>query len=169
MKPGNSPATGSGVSDDLLTAFVRHEARLVDEKRLDAWYELFADDGRYWIPLTRAQPDGRLHTSLMYEDKLQLRVRIHRLGLPNAFSQHPASWCQHILQHSEIEERDPAANIYRLRTPFLYVEAQRDRQDIWAGVAWHRLSQIDGALKIREKRVDLVNCDAALPSLQLFP
>jgi hypothetical protein len=27
---------------------------------------------------------------------------------------------------------------------------------------------IDGALKIRLKRVDLVNCDAALGSIQLF-
>lgn len=33
--------------------FVYHEARLIDEKRFDEWYELFADDALYWMPLTR--------------------------------------------------------------------------------------------------------------------
>lgn len=162
-----TPATAP--SDASLVAFVYHEARLVDEKRLDEWYDLFADDGWYWIPLTRNQPDGRLHTSLMYEDKLLLKVRITRLAQPNAFSQFPPSYCQHVLQAPAVESRDEAANRYVTRTPFMYVEAQRDRQDVWAGVARHTLSLLDGRLRIREKRVDLVNCDAAMPSLQLFP
>jgi hypothetical protein len=32
----------------------------------------------------------------------------------------------------------------------------------------HHLTTVDGALKIRLKRVDLINCDAALGSIQLF-
>ncbi|HVW68777.1 MAG TPA: aromatic-ring-hydroxylating dioxygenase subunit beta [Steroidobacteraceae bacterium] len=157
------------VADETLVAFVYNEARLVDEKRFNEWYELFAEDGRYWIPLTRNQPEGRLHTSLMYEDKLLLRVRIDRLGSPNAFSQIPPSWCQHVLQRPEVEQRDAANGFYVLRTPFIYAESQGDRQDIWAGVAWHRLSWLNGGLLIREKKVELLNCDGALPSLQLFP
>jgi hypothetical protein len=34
---------------------------------------------------------------------------------------------------------------------------------------FHHIVQQDGAPRIRLKRVNLLNCDAALPSIQLFP
>lgn len=157
------------VDDAALVDFVYAEARAIDEKRFDEWQDMFTEDGRYWIPLTRGQPDGRLHTSLMYEDRLLLKVRVERLRSPNAFSQAAPSWCQHVLQQPRVESRDDAAGAYVVRTPFLYVESQRDRQDVYAGVAWHHLVVADGALKMRMKKVELLNCDATLPSIQLFP
>ena len=39
---------------------------------------------------------------------------------------------------------------------------------MFTGVALHHLVWQDGALRIRLKRVNLLNCDAALPSIQLF-
>ena len=33
---------------------------------------------------------------------------------------------------------------------------------------WFTLAVIDGALKIKLKRVDIVNCDAAFGNIQLF-
>ena len=48
-----------GAADDAeLIRLVYREARLIDEKRFDEWYELFAEDARYWIPLTRGQKSG---------------------------------------------------------------------------------------------------------------
>lgn len=155
-------------SDVALTGFVYREARLIDEKRLDEWYDLFTEDARYWMPLTRGQPDGEMHTSLFYEDRLLLKVRIERLRSPNAFSQQPPSFCQHVLQQPAVEEADVAANRYVVRTPFMYVESQLDRQLILAAVSWHQLICVDGVLRIRLKKVELLNCDAALPSIQLF-
>jgi hypothetical protein len=36
-------------------------------------------------------------------------------------------------------------------------------------VCWHRIVVDEsGALRIRQKRVDLINSDAALPAVQLF-
>ena len=148
--------------------FVYREARLLDEKRFDAWYELFTDDARYWMPLTRGQPDGRTHTSLFYEDKLLLKVRIERLRHPNAFSQQQPSFCQHVLQQPALEESGPAAGDVLMRTPFMYLESQLDTQIVLAGVAYHHLTSIDGTLRIRMKKIELVNCDAALPSIQLL-
>jgi 3-phenylpropionate/cinnamic acid dioxygenase small subunit len=151
-----------------LAEFIYREARLLDEKRFDAWYELFTDDARYWMPLTRGQPDGRSHTSLFYEDKLLLKVRIERLRHPNAFSQQQPSFCQHVLQQPAVEESGPAAGGFLIRTPFMYVETQLDAQIVLAGVAYHHLTSIAGALRIRMKKIELVNCDAALPSIQLL-
>ena len=101
--PATLVVAAGPVADEALADFVYHEARLIDEKRFDEWYELFAEDARYWIPLTRGQPDGRVHTSLLYEDKLLLKVRITRLAQPNAFSQFPPSYCQHVLQQPSID------------------------------------------------------------------
>lgn len=155
-------------SDAALAEFVYREARLIDEKRLDEWYELFTGDARYWMPLTRGQPDGETHTSLFYEDKLLLKVRIERLRSPNAFSQQPPSFCQHVLQQPTVEEADVVANRYVVRTPFMYAESQLDRQLILAAVSWHHLAWVEGVLRIRLKKIELLNCDAALPSIQLF-
>jgi 3-phenylpropionate/cinnamic acid dioxygenase small subunit len=154
--------------DSRLAEFVYREARLLDEKRFDAWYELFTDDARYWMPLTRGQPDGRTHTSLFYEDKLLLKVRIERLRHPNAFSQQQPSFCQHVLQQPALEQAEPVPGDFLMRTPFMYVETQLDTQIVLAGVAYHHLTNIDRTLRIRMKKIELLNCDAALPSIQLL-
>ena len=88
---------GAAGPNRKITHFLYREARLLDEKRWDAWYALFTEDGYYWVPLTRDQPDGVYHTSLAYEDRLLLRLRIERLRRRPP-SQHPPSWSQHVLQ-----------------------------------------------------------------------
>ena len=155
--------------DQTLIEFVYHEARLIDEKRFDEWYDLYAEDGRYWMPLMRGQPQGADHTSLFDEDKLLLKIRIERLRNPKSYSQAHPSWCQHILQAPSIERRDAERGIAVLRTPFMYLEYQQDQQEVYAGVAWHHLKRGDENILIALKKIELLNCEAALPSLQLFP
>jgi 3-phenylpropionate/cinnamic acid dioxygenase small subunit len=157
------------VDDGTLIAFVYHEARLIDEKRFDEWYELYADDGRYWMPLARGQGEGAAHTSLFDEDKLLLKIRIERLRNPGSYSQAYPSWCQHILQAPGVESRDVQKGTAVLRTPFMYLEYQQDRQEVYAGVAWHHLRHAGGKILIASKKIELLNCEAALPSMQLFP
>ena len=159
----------AGADLEALTRFVYHEAQLVDEKRFDEWYELFTDDAYYWMPLTRNQPDGENHTSLFYEDKLLLRVRIERLKNPRSFSQHQPSFCQHVLQSPALESVMADGACWVMRTPFVYVESQLDQQLVLAGIARLHVVSLEGRLRIRLKKVELVNCDAALPSIQLFP
>ncbi len=152
-----------------LIEFVYHEARLIDEKRFDEWYDLYAEDCRYWMPLMRGQPQGALYTSLFDEDKLMLKIRIERLRNPQSYSQAQPSWCQHILQAPSIEKRDVESGVVVLRTPFMYIEYQQDQQEVYAGVAWHHLKRGGDNIVIALKKIELLNCDAALPSLQLFP
>jgi hypothetical protein len=55
-----------------------------------------------------------------------------------------------------------------MRTPFLYIETQLDEQQMLAGVAYHHLVSHEGVLRIRLKKIELLNCEAALPSIQLL-
>ena len=50
----------------------------------------------------------------------------------------------------------------RLKSP------RGDEQQMYACTALHTLTVESGTLKIRLKRVNLLNCEAALPSIQLF-
>lgn len=158
----------SAFSERQLIDFVYAEARLLDEQRFDDWLNLFTDDGRYWMPLAPGQQDPRLHTSLLYEDKLLLRVRVERLAGARTFSQQPRSRSHHLLQQPSIEVADRDAGRYTLRTAFHYVETRLDAQTLFAGWATHELVTEAGALRIRLKRVDLVNCDAAFGNINLF-
>lgn len=153
---------------DELISFVYREASLIDDKRLDDWCNLFTEDAYYWIPLTHDQPDGVNHTSLMYEDKLLLRLRIERMRSPRAFSQQPESRCVHVLQCPEVVSTDPVKMEYVMRTRYIYVESRGDEQQIYACTALHDLVLVSGELRIKQKKIHLLNCDAALPSIQLF-
>ena len=156
------------MTNQQLIAFVYAEARLQDELRFDDWLNLFAEDGVYWMPLAHGQTDAKLHASLMYEDKLLLRIRVERLHGARTFSQQPRSRCHHLLQQPSVESRDEAAGVYITRTAFHYVETRIDEQTLYAGWATHTLVEQEGHLRIKQKRVDLVNCDAAFGSMQLF-
>ena len=156
------------VTHQALIDFVVREARLLDARQFDDWNQLFTDDAFYWVPLVPDQVDGLNHTSHMYEDKLLREVRIERLKSPRAFSQQPASRCHHLLQTPTVEEFEPGANRYVVRTEFHYTEMQGDTVHFLVGHTLHHLAVQDGALRMTLKRVNLLNCDAALPAIQLF-
>jgi 3-phenylpropionate/cinnamic acid dioxygenase small subunit len=155
-------------TDQELINFVIREARLIDQHRFDEWLELFAEDGIYWMPLEWGQTDTRLTASLMHEDKLLLTVRVERLKGNRTFSQKPKSRCHHVLQTPQVDRRDEAANEYVTWTAMHYVETRYDDQQLYAAWATHTLKVVDGQLKIKLKRVDLVNSEAAFGSIQLF-
>lgn len=158
---------GSVKPQDLID-FVVKESRLLDEKRYDEWNALFTDDGYYWLPLVPDQEDPFNHTSHLYEDKLLRDIRVERLKSPRAFSQQPPSRCHHLLQVPTVEEFDTAGNRFVVRTEFHYTESQGDELQFYVGTFLHHLRLVDGRLRITLKRVNLLNPDAALPSVQLF-
>jgi 3-phenylpropionate/cinnamic acid dioxygenase small subunit len=158
----------AAVTRQDLIDFVVHESRLLDAKRYEEWNALFTIDAIYWVPLVPDQPDGLDHTSHLYEDKLLRDLRIERLKSPRAFSQQPPSRCHHLLQTPTVERFDEAANCFVVRTEFHYTESQGDELQFYVGTFFHHLSLQDGALRMTLKRVNLLNCDAALPAVQLF-
>ena len=161
-------ANATQITRQDLIDFVVNEAHLLDTRRYEEWNALFTDDAFYWVPLVPDQEDGINHTSHMYEDKLLRDLRIERLQSPRAFSQQPRSRCHHLLQVSVVEQFDADASRFVVRTGFHYTESQGDELQFYVGTFFHHLTVHDGALRITHKRVNLLNCDAALPAVQLF-
>ena len=148
--------------------FVYHEARLLDERRFEEWLTLFAEDGHYWMPAEWGQTDPRLQSSLMYEDRFLLTVRVERLTGERTFSQKPLSRSQHVLQAPQVDRFDGDTGTAETYTPFQYTEIRMDEQTRFNGWARHTLVQENGELKIRLKRVDLLDFDAPHGNIQLF-
>ncbi len=154
--------------DDLID-FVYDEARMLDEGRFDEWLELWLEDGHYWMPLDWKQEDPLHVTSLMYEDMFMLRLRVQRLTGARTFSQKPKSRCHHVLNRPFVDEMDHEAGRFVTNTNMHYVETRLDDQFLLALTAVHELRLVEGHLRIANKRVDLLNCDAAFGNIQLLP
>ena len=143
--------------------FLMHEARLLDESKFDDWLALFTADAWYWVPSEPNQDNPHDTVSLMYDDRRLLETRIRRLASPRMYSQEPRSRCSRIVGNVTIEDVEGRAAT--TRSKFLMTESRREQQRLFAGTAFHRLVQIDGAIRIAWKRVDLVNCDAPMDGL----
>ena len=115
------------------------------------------------MPSEPDQPNPHDTVSLIYDDRRLLETRIRRLASPRMYSQEPRSRTSRIVSNVTIEDAEGRAAT--IRSKFLMIEYRREQQRLFTGTSWHRLVQIDGAIRIAWKRVDLVNCDAPLDGI----
>ncbi|MES5323852.1 aromatic-ring-hydroxylating dioxygenase subunit beta [Alcaligenes phenolicus] len=152
-----------------LQDFVWQENALLDEGRFDEWYELFAQDGLYWIPGESGQesPEGRMCIAL--ENRMLMRLRIDRLSHHRAFSLQPGVRGLRVIQHPRVLSEYPDEDgCYTVRTNLIYSEYQKQKTEVLSAIASYRLRAVDQAWEIVEKRVDLLSVDGYLPTIQLF-
>lgn len=154
--------------DDIID-FIYNEARMLDEGRYSEWIDLWLPDGVYWMPLDYKQTDPHLVTSLLYEDNFMLKLRVERLNGERTFSQKPKSRCHHVIQRPFIDTFDAEAGEFQTNTSMHYVETRLDEQFLLALTATHDLKLVDGKIRIANKRVELLNSDAAFGNIQLLP
>ena len=143
---------------DQLRDFVFLEARLLDAGGFEAWVDLFAEDGVYWVPAEPGQavPQGSL--SLFHETKPLLHLRARRLMHPQTHIQAPPVRTHHHL--GNIGGEDLGDDMYLLRSMLLMVEWRNGEQRLFSAACEHRLRRTPVGLRIVLKRVELVNCDA---------
>lgn len=161
------------MSDDLafhhrVSQFLFHEARLLDERKWTDWGALFLKDGVYWAPATPDQPDPLNHVSLIYENQLLRKVRIARFASPAAPSLQPFPRTAHLVGNIMIDRRDASSGDVVVTSRFLMIEYRRDAQRFYGGACRHDLADEDGSLRIRQKKVDLVNCEGPLESSGVY-
>ena len=154
--------------DDLID-FIYAEARMLDEGRFSDWLDLWMPEGVYWMPLDYKQTDPDCVTSLLHEDQFMLRLRVERLNGARTFSQKPKSRCHHVIQRPFVYVYAPEENRYVTNTSMHYVETRLDEQFLLAITATHELTVAQDGLRIANKRVDLLNSDAAFGNIQLLP
>jgi 3-phenylpropionate/cinnamic acid dioxygenase small subunit len=156
------PAPAQDVDPALrrqVEQFLYRQAELLDGKHWQAFIDLFAPDGVYWMPVTLEQTDWQGEPSIFAEDRLMMEIRKDRVQHPNAWSQAPMWETNHIVSHIAIESIDQHIIVARAR--FHMMELRRDSIRHFGGSYRHTLVRDSGgALRIRLQRVDLFNGQA---------
>ena len=143
-----------------------NEASFLDGADLDGWINLYTDDGTYWMPVLPDQQDPINHISLFYDDRVLMEIRRRNLKHPRAASKDYPIRCSHIISNIRISEQLADATI--VESNFHCLVYYNDKQTIYGGTYRHELVQCDTDLKIRHKRVDLINCDAVLNTIIIY-
>ena len=149
--------------------FLYLEARLLDERRLTDWLALWTTDGMYWIPREHGQASPYDHVSIAWEDAMLREVRVGRLMHARNWSQRPPTRTARLLANIMIDGETAAGDLV-VRAAFHLTEwRSTDVQQTLAGTCTYKLRAADdGGWRLRMKRVDLVNCDAMLPNIEIF-
>jgi len=142
--------------------FLHREASLIDERRLDEWLALCADDIHYWMPIRRTTTAKEIANeftkpgSMAYfdDDKKMLALRIQRLQVGRAWAEDPPSRTRHIVTNVRVldvngDEIDVGLNFQLYRTRL------DSEEDSWIGRREDRLRRVDGAFKLARRHIYL--------------
>lgn len=155
--------------------FLYYEARLLDERRLHEWVELFTEDVRYWMPIrsnrypAESKAIGRLdqaqdtgaeraqeeELAILDETKATLRARIARLGTGMAWAEDPPSRTRHMISNIEVEEGDTASELKVYSNYLVYRTRGETEQDFYIGRREDVLRRLDDTWKIARRTIIL--------------
>jgi 3-phenylpropionate/cinnamic acid dioxygenase small subunit len=156
------PARGATqVQADLqrqVEQFLFYQAELLDTKNWQAYIDLFAAEGVYWMPARPEQTEWMDSPSIFAEDRELMSVRMGRITHPNAWSQAPLWATNHLIANVVIEDLADAS--VRVRSRFQVQELRRDAVRSLAGVYRHTLLRRGEDFQIELQRVDLMNAQA---------
>jgi 3-phenylpropionate/cinnamic acid dioxygenase small subunit len=139
--------------------FLYRQSELLDTKQWQAWIDLFAEDGVYWMPADPAHKHWDGVPSIFAEDRNLMAVRMKRVLHPDAWSQRPLWGTNHVVSNVVIE-KDSADEVY-VRSRFHMMELRRDDVRHFAGAYRHQLKRSGGEFRIKLQRVDMTNAQAA--------
>ena len=146
---------------------IDHESMLLRTRQFRAWLELFASNGRYWVPVAQAQTNPRDGPSHINEARPALDARVERLYDPRVLPQTPASRVSRLLGKPWLIQASGGA--IDVAVSFQIAESRPDIEGLgavrlFAGDATYSLVRDDTAeqgLRILCKRVDLINSESA--------
>ena len=146
--------------------FVHDEAALLDDREFLAWVNLFAPDGRYWMPSHPQAREDEYALALFDEPKDVLQLRAERLLHPMTHVQTPPSRTHHHVSGARLLSHDQHG--CQVQSMQWIVEQRAGVQRHFSARVLHRLRHTPDGIKIAFKRVDLIDADLAHRALP-FP
>ena len=158
-----------------IEQFLYREARLLDERRFEAWLALFTDDVRYWMPVRMTRyprrskaivvldparhddeelaKDGEL--GIFDESKETLSRRVARLDTGMAWAEDPPSRTRHIVSNVEVEPGETEGELTVHSNFLVYRNRGETEQDFYVGGRRDTLRHVDGTWKIARRTIVL--------------
>ena len=163
---------GNGVTREAAEVFLYREARLLDDRKLDEWAELFTEDGIYWLPVGEGK-DHESEPAIMRDDSHQRAMRIHQLLRYIHLAQDPPSRLIHFLSNIEVEDGTAPGEIVVYCNALIHELRPGDFQALQIGLGNHRAFaarceyrlRIGEDWRIAEKKVLLLDRDHPIRNL----
>jgi benzoate/toluate 1,2-dioxygenase subunit beta len=159
----SSAAVSLGELREQVSAFLVHEADLMDRHLYDDWLELWASDAVYWVPCNADDYDPRQHVSIIYDDHSRLEERCFRLNSAGAHSQDPPSRLCRIVGNEVVTAS--RADSVQVRANMILVEVRGGEKNIYGARLEYALQPDGDSFKIRQKKVILLDNDEPLGNL----
>jgi 3-phenylpropionate/cinnamic acid dioxygenase small subunit len=148
-----------------IEAFLYHEAELLDERRYEAWLDLFTDDAHYFMPMRRNVPHdepGREFTragadvNWFDEGKDTLTRRVKQILTGLHWAEEPPSRICHMVSNVQVAATDSTAGEVLVKSRFLiYRNRVETETDFLVGKREDVLRRVDGDWKIARRKIVL--------------
>jgi len=151
-----------------IEEFLYREASFLDKPDLDAWLQLYTEDGTYWMPAIPDQLDPLNHISLMYDDRVMMEIRKRNFVHPRAASKDYTIRASHIISNIRITSLNDSSGACTVTSNFQCVSYYGEKQTVYAGTYVHELVKKRDDYRIQHKRVNLINCDGVLGTIIIY-
>jgi len=165
-----------------LEKFLYREARLLDERKYDAWLQLLDDSIRYYLPNRSVRKpisrddswsiEDELSTegelALLADNKFTLAVKIARLNTGLSFSENPASRTVRIVTNIDAETTDDP-DVYRVYSNFQINRSRLERDEHnFVGSRVDFIKKQQNSYVILERKI-VLNCTVLnSPNISIF-
>ena len=157
--------------------FYYFEAELLDDRKLREWFDLLADDVRYWMPIRHntferpedpseelAQPGEGYYFD---DSKNSLRVRVERVYAKNAWAEMPPSRTRHLITNVRIKKS--TGNEVAARSNFLVYRTRMETdQDMFVGERQDVLRRAADGFKIARRTIILDQAVLRAKNISVF-
>ena len=142
------------------------EAKLLDEHKFEDWLNLYSSDCTYWVPLELNQKDPLNTSSIIYDDKTLMEIRIKQYAHARAHARNPLPRTVHAVSNIRVESlMDSRVKVF---SNLIVGEYRKEIQRSWFASVEHVLKIQDQTLKINSKRIDLINSESELDGITIL-
>ena len=152
------------LKEDIET-FLYHEAELLDERRYEAWLELFTEDAHYFMPMRRNvphdEPDREFtragaDVNWFDEGKDTLTRRVKQILTGIHWAEEPPSRICHMISNVQVAATDSTSGEVVVKSRFLvYRNRVETETDFLVGKREDVLRRVDGSWKIARRKIVL--------------
>jgi hypothetical protein len=149
-----------------IQQFLFHEARLLDAQKFEAWLDLYSSDCIYWVPLELHQQDGVHTSSIIYDDKTLMEIRIRQYAHARAHARNPLPRTVHSISNLLLEKAQDGS--YQVFSNLMVAEYRQEVLRTWFATVEHTLHPHGQSFKIQKKRINLINSEAELDGISIL-
>jgi benzoate/toluate 1,2-dioxygenase beta subunit len=74
----------------------------------------------------------------------------------------------HVISNVMLDSFEETTGVCVVNSRFIMLEYRRNEQQTYGGATTHVLEPDGDSFRIRMKKIELVNCDSVLPSIQIY-